>query len=160
MSGIDVVVAGVDAPVVLHGEDPSARPRHHTEVGRLARHDEEALEEVLHADALDVVADPLVEDRAEELPHRLGRYRALRYTAARRSLHHGEELHPLNVLVDEEPIDLARVSGGQRVQRAEHVRLDAARRAAGEAPASPVRGSAARAGRDEKHCAGSPDRRC
>jgi len=45
---IDEVVAGVDAPVMFHGEDLAAGLGHHAEVCRLARDDEEALEEILH----------------------------------------------------------------------------------------------------------------
>ena len=95
---LDEVVAGIDAPVMLHGENAPTGPRHHAEVGRFAARDEKALEEVLHAHPLDVMADPLVEDRAEELAHRLGRDGPLRDTTVGGSLHDGKELQPPDVI--------------------------------------------------------------
>ena len=134
---VDEMVAGVDAAVVLEGQHPAAGLGHHAEVGGGPAHHQERLGEVLDRDPAHVVADPLVEDGAEEAGHGPRRDRPLGDTAIRRPLHDGEELHPAHPLVEEEAIHLERRRRGARVEGAEQVRLDAVGAQPGQAPHRP-----------------------
>ena len=113
-------------------------------IGRLAPRDEKALEEILNTHALDVIADPFIEDRAEEHSPSPRERRSGSVTPSGVFSTTGRNWTQRTLLVDEEPVDLHRMCRRKAFSVQSTSASMPAEHEGGCSPASRGRGSAPR----------------
>ena len=125
MFHVHKVIAGKEIPVMLDDGNISAGFPENTERVLLSEGGSDRLLKYLHFDAANVLTQPFVKNRTEEITEGFSGYRAVAYAApVRLKLHQRQESQIAGPYLLEEPVDFGRVPDIPVMDHAEYIEGD------------------------------------